>query len=325
MDTLLQVAASWILPALFFWFLFSVMAMIGIEFVQRTRKSRQNGLEEVIRELLGETHGARFYQHALVNPLEDEGEEEKGKGEEKKKGKKIDKRPSYISPSLFAKVVMDWMLADTQVDLPAKKEVTDPSAPSFLAVLDWLFEKIRGRNTGTKPSLHAIIQKNIRALEQENKQLGVVLRTIVTQADLKTDQDAELLGFIQKDLEAWFLEAVGHMTSVYGARLQGTTILVSFLFAAVANFDLINITVRLWETAKYSELKALGQTVSIDPQLFIRLPVGWYLDYLPSTPTEWIIKITGIGLGAFFIAVGSQYVFNLTKKQYKPATEKDSG
>jgi len=322
MDTLLQVAASWILPALFFWFLFSVIAMIIIEVIQRVRKSRQKGLEEVIQELLGKKYAAEFYNHALVNPLEDVEEEEK---ESKKKVQKKDKRPSYISPSLFAKVIVDWILAKTEIEKPAKKDTVEISVSGLLkVVVDWVLKLAQPAKSGGKDTLNETIQKNVLAIGQENKQLGGVLQAIVNQADMKTDKDSEFLDFIQKDLEAWFLEAVNQMSSVYGARLQGITILVSVLVAAVANFDLINITVRLWETSKYSELKALEQAVTINPTLFTRLPVGWYSDNLPSTPAEWVIKIAGICLGAFFIAIGSQYVFNLTKKQYKPATEKQS-
>jgi len=91
----------------------------------------------------------------------------------------------------------------------------------------------------------------------------------------------------------------------------------------LANFDLIAITVRLWETSKYNELLALyektHQYLSVDKNLFLSLPVGWYTNDLPSTPLEVVFKVIGIFLGAFFIAIGSQYVFNLTKKQYKPA------
>ena len=322
MDTLLQVAASWILPALFFWFLFSVIAMIIIEVIQRVRKSRQKGAEEIIQELLGKKYKAEFYKHALVNPLEDVEEDEK---EGKKKVQEKDKRPSYISPSLFAKVVMDWMLTKTVVEKPVKKDTADISAAGFFEmVVGWMLKIMQPAKSEAKDTLNKIIQRNIHAIEQEDKQLGAVLHTIVNQADIKTDKDAEFLDLIQKDLEAWFLEAVNLLSSVYGERLQGTTILVSAIVAAVSNFDLVNITVRLWETSKYSELKALGKNPTFDPTLFTRLPVGWYSDYLPSTLAEWTIKIAGLCLGAFFIAIGSQYVFNLTKKQYKPATEKDS-
>lgn len=270
MDTLLQVTASWILPALFFWFLFSFIAMTIIEFIQNFRKSRQKGLEEAIKKLLGKEFTVEFYKHALVNPLEDN-------------------KPSYISRSLFAKVVMEWLLTYTKVKKPTKKY-----------------------------TLNEIIQKNIQAIAQKDTELGDVLKTIVDQADLKTDKDSEFLDLVQKDLEIWFIEAVSIWSSVYGRRLQLVTILVSLVVAAVANFDVIDITVRLWTTSKYPELQALNQTPQFDINQFIMLPVGWYSNYLPSNLTEWILKIVGIYLGAFFIAIGSQFAYNLAKGQYQP-------
>jgi len=53
METLIQVATGWILPALFFWFLFSIAAMIIIDIIQWFMKSRQRFLEDAIQKLLG--------------------------------------------------------------------------------------------------------------------------------------------------------------------------------------------------------------------------------------------------------------------------------
>ncbi|KAF0108586.1 MAG: Uncharacterized protein FD146_472 [Anaerolineaceae bacterium] len=278
MDTLLQVAAAWILPALFFWFLFSLITMTIIEFIQRFQKSRQKGLEEVLRKMMGRELTKEFYQHALVNPLE-----------------KV--KPSYISQSLFAKVIMDWILPKTAAQPQTKKPA--------------------------KTAVNKSIQNRIKPLAKKNAEFGDVLQTMLVQADMKSEKVSEFMDALQKDLEAWFLEAVNQMSPVYGARLQGKTLLVSLAVAVVANFDVISITLRLWETSKYTELLALaketGDKVTIDPNTITMLPVGWYSNELPSTLTEWLLKIVGIYLGAFFIAIGSQYIYNLTKKQYRPA------
>lgn len=279
MDTLLQVAASWILPALFFWFLFSLIAMIIIEFMQRTFNSRQKGLEEVLKNMMGSDLAEEFYRHALVNPLENA-------------------RPSYISHSLFAKAVMDWILPKPGVKTQDKK-----------------FDK---------DGVYRSIQTNIMSLAQKNPEFGTVIQGIVAQAHMKTEKLSDFLDAIQKDLEAWFDAAVNQMTPVYGARLQGMTILISLMVAIAANFDVINITVRLWETSKYAEIVSLfeitGQSYKeIDPNFITVLPVGWYSANLPDTPVGWLIKIVGLYLGAFFIAVGSQYIYNLSKRQYRPS------
>jgi hypothetical protein len=206
-------------------------------------------------------------------------------------------KPSYISRYLFAKVVMEWILPNTMDEASSKK-------------LD-------------KNTVYKSIQNKIKLLAKKNTAFGDTLQAIVVQANMKTEKISEFLDVIQKDLEAWFLETVNQLSPVYGARLQGLTLWVSFAVALVANFDVISITVRLWETSKYTELLTLAektnQTVQIDTNLITMLPVGWYLHYLPSTPTGWVLKIIGLYIGAFFIALGSQYIFNLTKKQYQPA------
>jgi hypothetical protein len=252
--------------------------MTLIEVIQRFNKSRQKGLEEVIKKLMGDDLKEDFYKHTLVNPLENA-------------------KPSYISQYLFAKVIMDWILPKAVVQTPNKKP--------------------------DKSAVNKSIQNSIRPLAKKNAEFGDVLQAIVVQANMKTEKVSEFLDAIQKDLEAWFLEAVNQMSPVYGARLQGLTLWVSLAVAIVANFDVISITVRLWETSKYTELLTLvektGQTVKIDTNLITMLPVGWYSSYLPSSLTQWLLKGVGIYLGAFFIAIGSQYVFNLSKKQYRPS------
>jgi hypothetical protein len=277
MDTLLQVTASWILPALFFWFLFSLIAMILIEVAQRFNNSRQKGLQEIITNLMGDDLRKDFESHALANPLENA-------------------RPSYISHVLFAKVIMDWLLQSPRAQTPNRK-------------LD-------------KNSVYKTMATNTERLAEKNADFGKVLQTLVVQANLRTERIPEFLDMVQKDLEIWFDNAVNQMTPVYGARLQRLTILISLLVAFVANFDVINITVRLWETSKYAELLNLtektGQTLQIDILSITKLPVGWYIHDLPGSSAGWLLKIVGLGLGAFFIALGSQYVFNLFRRQYRP-------
>jgi hypothetical protein len=278
MDTLLQVAASWILPALFFWFLFSLIAMILLEVIQRLDGSRQKGLQEIIQELMGSDLREDFNQNALTNPLEGA-------------------KPAYISGSLFAKVIMDWMLQR-------------PDGRAYEKQL-------------TKDALYKIMQSNIKSLAEKNAEFGRVLRAVVLQAYLKTEKLSEFLDAIEKDLVDWFYETVNQMSPIYGARLQRFTVLVSVLVAFVANFDVINITVRLWETSKYGELLDLvgktGQTIQLDTSQITRLPVGWYIDNLPSGLAAWLLKVIGLFLGAFFVALGSQYVYNLFRRQYQPA------
>ena len=141
---------------------------------------------------------------------------------------------------------------------------------------------------------------------------------------MKTKEVPEFLNLIQEDLEAWFLETVRHMSSVYGTRLQMVTLLVSLAIAGFANFDVINITVRLWETSKYAEVLPLVEKTKqamepVDIKQFTTLPVGWHIQDVPSSLPELIIKLVGLYLGAYFIVIGSQYAYNLIKKQYQPS------
>ena len=280
MDTLIQVAASWILPALFFWFLFSLIAMIALEVLQRWRDFRPRGLEEVLKKMMGDDLTDSFYRHALANPLENA-------------------KPSYISQSLFAKVILDWILPKPG-------------------------ERTQKRRSDNRDSVYQSILTNLKPLTIKNKEFGKALEGIVVQAYLQTADLPTFLNAIQKDLESWFDASMNQMTPVYGARLQRWTILISLAIAIAANFDVINMTVRLWEASKYTEVVNLfektGQPyVEIDPDFITALPIGWFSANLPDTPIGWVIKFVGLFLGAFFIAIGSQYVYNLWRSQYRPS------
>ena len=280
MDTLIQVAASWILPALFFWFLFSLIAMIALEILQRLFNFRQRGLEEVLQKMMGDDLTETFYQHALANPLENA-------------------RPSYISQSLFAKVILDWILPKPG-------------------------DRTQRRKSNNRDSVYQSILTNLKPLITKNTEFGRALEGIIIQAYLQTEDLPTFLNAIQKDLESWFDAAMNQMTPVYGARLQRWTILICLAIAIAANFDVINITVRLWEASKYTEVVNLfektGQPYGeIDPDFITALPVGWFSANIPDTPIGWVIKFVGLFLGAFFLAIGSQYVFNLWTSQYRPS------
>jgi hypothetical protein len=63
----------------------------------------------------------------------------------------------------------------------------------------------------------------------------------------------------------------------------------------------------------------LGQASVIRPEQIMMSPVGWFRSNLSATLPEWMLKVVSSSLGAFLIAAGSQYVYNLSKGQYRPA------
>jgi hypothetical protein len=223
METLLQVTASWILPALFFWVLLSLITMMIVELIQSLSGSRQKGLEEVLKTMMGEELAKKFYSHALVVPL----------------GKY---KPAYISSSLFAKVILDWILPKAQVpaqDNTAKEQRVDVSAPV---------------DSQSKNKVYECTQIEISNLARKNAGFACVIQAIVDQANMKSGKLSEFIDLIQTDLENWFLGAVNQMSPVYGGRLRWVTLTVSLFVAIAANFDVVSITSRLWITSKYMEV-----------------------------------------------------------------------
>lgn len=302
MDTLLQVATSWIIPAIFFWFLLSLIAMTLIEAVQQMYGSRPKGLEKVLRSLVGEPLAQRLYEDPLVNPLKHAKFSTLLQGLSARWFKAKPERPSYISQSLFAKVVLTWILPPYTI--PTRNKVLD----------QYIFNKD--------------IHRNIESLSGSTDQFRHVLHSLVTEAYLKTETPATFLEAIDKNLQTWFLEAVNQMSPRYAASLQALTLLISLAVAIVANFDVLDLTTRLWMTSKVPEWLAIVNAApdQFKPNLDSNLqalimtpPVGWEPALLPSTFIEWILKPVGLLLGGFFIAFGSKYIYNLTKRQYIPS------
>jgi hypothetical protein len=316
METLLQVTASWVLPALFFWFVLSLGAMTIVEFLQRYTRSRQRALEEAIQKLLGSDLTARFFQHKLVNPLgtADDSAPDATRSSQGMRSRNAKRarlpwqlkwdKPAYISSSLFAKVIMDFLLPKMAVKARSKPPAKDAIVRSIL--------------------------ENVDALEQSSREFSRVVRAMVVQADMKTESLPAFIELLDKDLAFWYDASMNQMTPIYGSRLQWWTLGVSFVIAVVANFDVIEITSRLWTTSKYIEeldlLEKLHQLQGWTPlyeqpdlNLIKTLPVGWHTELLSSEPVYWLLKGLGIYLGTYFIALGSQYAFNLTRRQYKPS------
>src|SRR5215213_7342833 len=165
MDTLLQVAASWILPALFFWFLFSLIAMILIEVIQRFNSSRQKGLQEIITDLMGDDLRQDFERHALAIPLENA-------------------RPSYISDVLFAKVIIDWLLQNPRAQNPNKKQDKNSVYKTMMTNIERFAEK----NADFGKVLQAlVVQANLRT-EKLPEFLDIVQKDLETWFDNAVNQ-----------------------------------------------------------------------------------------------------------------------------------------
>lgn len=281
MDTILQVATNWILPGLFFWLMFSFMAVTIIEAVASYFKWREKSLEDAIRLQLGPDLFEEFYNHNLVNPLED-------------------RRPAYISSTLFAKVIMGWMLKKSKdAELKAGAD----------------------QNTVIQH-----MEANIQALSLNNPELGNVLTTIMTEASIRTSMVPEMMNLIQTDLENWFMETVSHMSSVYKKRIQLAALVVGITLAVTFNFDILSMTSHLWRMSLIKDFIGLSETAKqalqpIEIEIYTQLPLGWSQGNMPLYPADWVVKIAGFYASGFLIAIGSQYSYDLLKRQIK--TTKD--
>lgn len=287
METLLQVATSWILPAFFFWFIFSFIATIIIEFISTVIKSRQKGLENVLELLMGSQLKDDLYAHELVNPL---------------RNNKERSNPAYISKYLFAKVIMDWILVKIDFD-----SLDMPNTNKFVLKN---IEALAKKDAGFGKTLTTItIQARLKTTD-----IPAYLKQIQDDLEYWFEEAAN-----QKSSSyRMSMQYVVYLVSIFVAAITNfdPINMTTRLWETSKYNELISLI------EKAETIKKLFEN-EIDISLFTTLPLGWYSINTPSTILGWTIKVIGICLGGVFIAIGSQYVHEFLQNKMNGKEEKE--
>lgn len=327
-DTFSQLAAEWILPALFFWLVLSLFATNIQEWMAETMNSRAKALESAMRHMLGNTELTRkFYLHPLMEtvllkisykeplwlplwlrklPLT--------------RGFFVPRRilPDYLSPRLFSQVMVDWIVKADESTLSKRKATTK-----------------------------LLLRKNIQTMRVKYPQIGEVLEVLLSSCGQDDTKPNEVLFTLQANLEGWFNAVMEETSRRYKRHVQRMLLIIGFMVALLTNFDPISMTAQLWESSQsQGTSQASGDTNSSS-----QLPIGWKPTWKNNSPgldqncqlfprsnetfgipyssdlclspishtdrSNIITKLAGIIIGSILISVGSQYIFDLWKSKIK--------
>jgi len=302
LETILQLATSWILPGLFFWAVLSLLASAILEWISFILNWKAQYMEQGIGEMLGDDNLARDF---LEHPLIVASSAIKMRRGQRSRYKKI---PQQIPSRIFAQIILDWVLT---VSKPGEDEVYTPS----------------------------LLKKNLMGLKKQYPDLGQALNVMFASAgiDRVGMQVDELLLKIQQHIQNWFDDSMGEVTNWYKRRAQIYAVVIGVILAVMVNFDVIGMTTRLWTSASQGPViqKAIeemakqvnssdnvaaqdysfSQAVNLINSKLNALPILWIEANIPSTLGDWISKIMGLFAGGGMIALGAQYGYDLLSKK----------
>jgi len=305
METILQLATSWILPGLFFWAVLSGFASAILEWLSSLLGWKAEYLEKGIGDMLGDENLSKnFFEHPLILS---------STTIKKQRGKsaRYRKVPQQIPSRIFAQIILDWIL---NVAKPGENETYTAS----------------------------LIKRNLLNLEKQYPDLGQSLNVMFASAgiDRLNAQVDEVLVKAQQNIQNWFDDSMEEVVRWYKRRAQVAAIFIGILLAILVNFDVIGITSQLWKNAYEGPIiqkavegvlsslqlpesnsqvplsveEVIGGIVSKIPSINA-LPIGWNKTNLPRDAWAWTIKFAGLIAGGAFISIGAQYGHDLFSKK----------
>ena len=322
-ESLISLAAGWVLPGLFFWAVLSIAAMAVQDWTSELFKKRSFFLEKGIMQMLdNQSLVDKFFAHPLLlsHDLNKQGKNKK------------QHRPAYIPPRIFAQILLDQVIQTNSED---KEKLSIAKLREKLISFASSYSKIG--------SVITILFVSA-GIDDHNSKLG------------------ELLQKTQEGLQNWFEDCMKDLTHRYKIYSRKSLFVIGLLLAIYTNFDIITLTVDLWSSEKISPLtQSLMENyvpredtnLSVEEQLIDsielyniiekenRLPIGWYRDEandevsciimtrmaftvrnvdgscisISGLPSQsdlfgWMIKLIGLLTGGAAIAVGAQFTYD---------------
>ncbi|MFA0963228.1 hypothetical protein AB9P05_15605 [Roseivirga sp. BDSF3-8] len=182
---------------IFIYLLFSMLVTLLNEYINALLKLRGENLYKAILNMLNSEMVEKFYNHHLIKSL----------------SKNRKKRPSYISPGVFAKVIMDLMA-----------------------------EEKANENKGTGSILKANLKDIVSAKIFDQSSVMKLLKSFAEEVNYDANRFAV-------KLEAWFEEVMDRAKGWYVRKIRRVTLVVSIVVAIAFNVDSIRAYRALSENA----------------------------------------------------------------------------
>ncbi len=273
----------------FIYLILSLLLSAFVEWLSRHFGWRAQRLKRWLEQLLDVSPSSRlsleFYKHPLIKPLVGEG--------------KL-RIPPSIPPRWFSIVLVDT---------------------------------IKGKDTRFPESV-ADLKRVIAESEKCPESTKQALERIVEQAGVSLKDALDGIGI-------WFEETMQSMRQAYKAAIQQRIFVVALVLAAFLNIDTIGICSTLWKDSHVREAMSVvaerflaevegkpaqeinSQTLAAAKAIMemssFNLPIWWSLDrldprHLPRSPSDWILKILGLGATAVATSLGAPFWFDILRK-----------
>ena len=128
----------------------------------------------------------------------------------------------------------------------------------------------------------------------------------------------------RQGVEDWFNAAMQRVAGEYKRRLLWFTLLVAAIVSSAVGADTITLAQSLWQeeglraglVAAASNQSATNNQNALQMLSNLGLPLGW--GSLPTTATEWSLKVAGLVLSTLAVSLGAPFWFDLLQKFGNP-------
>jgi hypothetical protein len=213
--------------------------------------------------------------------------------------------PSEIPPATFSQIVLDILVKDKNVLNKSDKQTVEN------------------------------IEQHIDSVTK-NSNTREMFRSLLNSAKIKTDGWEGVVTEFRTSIEKWFDEAMQRVTGWYKRKTQVIILILAIVICFSLNVDTIGMANSLYvdpslrasvvaaAEATVEESVADNSTVPTYAQLSkqlngIDLHIGWTNEANDRNKTPdnfwgWVVKICGILLTVFAVALGSPFWFNVLRK-----------
>lgn len=276
-DTLIQVAAGWVLPFLFFWVLLSFLASAITEWVSNVFKWHTRMLESQLNLMLGNELSEKFWKHGFFPDRQ--------------------QRPAKITENVFTQIILNWVVNGIE---EKKAEAADdkPDAQNINSNISAIKSKSKylGDILELSPSILPESNSDSARLSNIEKNLKLWFVTNMVELKRKYQRRNQLSLIIIGIVVATYLNFdVIALTS----QLWKSAALKESVTAGAVITNPIDTSLPIFWLAENTPTcqVATRTTISMSTSCF----------------AEWITKILGILIGGILIAIGSPIIYDLRK------------
>lgn len=230
---------------------------------------------------------------------------------------------------------------------PVIRSLAKPNRlPSYIPAREFssvIIDIVSKAGTEASPALRGLEAFKRGVADIDNQTTRGALELFISIVEEKQTQVEEKIAGLRDRIAEWFDDAMERAAGWYKRKSQVAALIVGLLLAVAFNVNTISLVDSLWSdepirrhvnaaAVEYVESqpeKLPGELIKLMEDL--RLPIGWYLENIPSS-WDWLLHILGWIVTGFAVSQGAPVWFdllnriiNLRGSGKKPAVSKKTG